>query len=58
MNENVMGCACRTYGRREINKKRFWWGNLRIMEHLKNLSVSGKILLKRIVDWCGEALTG
>jgi hypothetical protein len=35
-------------GRREVNK-RFWWGDMREGDHLEDLGVDGKIILKYIL---------
>jgi hypothetical protein len=37
----------------------FWWVDLREKDHLKNVGVGGRIILKWILKkWDGEALTG
>jgi len=37
----------------------FWWGNPREREHLQDLGVDGRIILKLIYKkWDGEAWTG
>jgi hypothetical protein len=37
----------------------FWWGDLRERDHLNDLSVDGRIILKWIFKkWGGEACTG
>jgi hypothetical protein len=36
----------------------FWWGDLRERNHLKDVDVDGKMILKRIFKkWDGQALT-
>jgi len=49
-----MGGACSAYGG-DVHA-RFWWGNLRETEHLKDPRVDGIIILKWIFrrwDWAG-----
>jgi hypothetical protein len=42
----------------EVHTK-FWWGNLREIDHLEDLDAEGRIVLKRIFKkWDGEAWTG
>jgi len=56
-----MGGACNTYGRREAAYTGFWWGNLRERDHLGNLGVDGRIILRWIfrewdvVTWTGSS---
>jgi hypothetical protein len=34
----------------------FWWGDLREREHLENLGIGGRIILKWVFkEWYGEA---
>jgi hypothetical protein len=44
--KNEMGGACSTYGRRREVHTGTWWGNLRGGDHLGDLGVDGKIILK------------
>jgi hypothetical protein len=44
-----MGRASSTYGVKR-GAKRFWWGNLREENHLKNPGVDGRITLKWILQ--------
>ena len=44
-----MGWACSTYGERR-RAYRVWWGNLSEGDHLKDLGVDGRILLKWIFE--------
>jgi hypothetical protein len=37
----------RLWGRREMHTG-FWWGNLKFRDHLENLGVDGRIILKWI----------
>jgi hypothetical protein len=43
MKKNEMGGACGTYGRERTG---FWWGNLNERDHLEELGVDGRIILK------------
>jgi len=48
----------RACGTRKV-RTRFWWGNLRERDHLVNLGVDGRIILKWIFrKWVGRAWTG
>ena len=50
-----MGGACSTYGGYE----RFRWGNVRERDHLEDLGVDGKIILRWIFrKWDVEVWTG
>jgi hypothetical protein len=42
-----MGGACSAYWREEAYTE-FWWGNLRERNHLGDLDVDGRIILRRI----------
>jgi len=44
--KNEMGGACSTYVREA--RTGFSWGNLRKIDHLEDLSVNGRIILRRI----------
>jgi hypothetical protein len=36
----------------------FWWGGLRVRDHLEGLGVYGRIILRWILEkWVGKALT-
>ena len=50
-----MGGVCSTYGGREVYI-RFWQGNLRENDHLEDLGVDGRIMLRWIFwQWdCGD----
>jgi hypothetical protein len=56
-----MGAACGKYGGREEVYTRFWWGNLREINHLEELGVDRRIILRWIfrkwdVDvWIGSS---
>jgi hypothetical protein len=39
--------TCGTYGAGKVNTG-FWWGNLREGDHLEDLGVDGRIILKWI----------
>jgi len=43
--KNEMGGECRTYGEREVHT-RFRWGKLRERDHLEDLEVDGRIILR------------
>jgi hypothetical protein len=53
-----LGGSCSTYDGEE-KCIQFWWGNLKGRDHLENLGVNGRMILKRIlkktvwydVDW-------
>jgi hypothetical protein len=52
-----MGGACSTYGVGVVHRG-FWWGDLRVGDHLGDSGVDGRIILKWIfkkwnggVDW-------
>ena len=34
----------------------FWWEDLRKRDHLENLGVDGKIIIKWIKKWYGDAI--
>jgi hypothetical protein len=41
---------------REVHRE-FWWGDLRERDHLKNLGLDGKIILKWVIKkWDGHGL--
>ena len=41
---NEMGGACSTYGRREEVYTGFWWGNLRERDHFGDPGVDGRVI--------------
>jgi len=45
---NEMGGACSTYGRREEVYTGFWWGNLRERDHFGDPGVDGRVILRWI----------
>jgi hypothetical protein len=45
--KRVIGNACNTYGKKR-GEKGFCWGNLRDGNHLENVGVGGRIILKWI----------
>jgi len=50
--EDVMGGTCGIYGgRRRVYT--FWFGNLREADHLEDLGVDGRIILKLILKSFG-----
>ena len=44
-----MGGACSTYGGIGEGHIGFWWGNQTEIDHLEDLSIDGKIILKWIL---------
>jgi hypothetical protein len=44
----MMGRACGTYGGKEDGRAWFWWGNVNYIDHLGDLGISGRIILKWI----------
>jgi hypothetical protein len=42
-----MGGACSTCGRREV-RTGFWWEDLRARDHLEDIGVGGRIILKGV----------
>ena len=54
-----MGEACSMYeGEKEVYTG-FWWGNLRVRDHLEHPDVDGRIILRRIFrKWDVSAWTG
>jgi hypothetical protein len=43
-----MGGTCGTYGRKERCIQDCWWGDLGERDHLENLNVDGKVILKLV----------
>lgn len=43
-----MGELCDTYGGLQELRAGVWWGNLKGMEHLKELSVDGRVIVSGI----------
>ena len=50
MEKNKMGGACSAYGRGNAFAG-FWWGNLRVRDHLGDPGVDERIIIRRI---CGK----
>jgi len=44
-----IGGACSTYGWRGEVYTGFWWGNMRVRDHLEEPGVNGRIILR----WMG-----
>jgi hypothetical protein len=44
--------ACSAYGGREEVCTYFWWRNLRKRDHLKDISVDGRIIIRWICRKC------
>jgi len=54
-----MGGACSAYGCRREAYTGFWWGNLRERDHLGDLGVDGRIILRWILrKWDVGVWTG
>jgi hypothetical protein len=45
-----MGGVCGTYAGENTYIKRFWWGNLAEVHHMKNLGISRRIILKWVLN--------
>jgi hypothetical protein len=45
------------WGTRKVHI-RFWWGDLMERDHMEDLGVDGRIILKRIKKWDGKTRTG
>jgi len=43
--KNETGVACSTYGGEEVCTG-FWWGNLRVRDHLGDPGLDGRIILR------------
>jgi hypothetical protein len=54
---NEMGEACSARRGEREGHTGFWWGDLREDDHLRDLGVDGRIILKRIFKTCGGAWT-
>jgi len=54
-----MDGACDTYGGTREAHTGFWWGDPRERDHLEDLGVDGRIILKWMCkEWGGETWTG
>ena len=52
--KNEIGRACSVHGGREKVNTGFWWGNLRERDHLEEVSLDWRVILKRIFKkWGG-----
>jgi hypothetical protein len=50
--KNEIGGACSAYVRQEKCIQRFWWGNLRVTDHLEDRSIDGRIIFRWILgNW-------
>jgi hypothetical protein len=55
---NEMGRACGTYGGAGEVHTEFWWGDLKEKDHLEELGVGGRMILKWIFQKWARIGTG